>query len=76
MSIAVELFLGEQMSGADISHELFKELLRDLSSFAFFSTASTWIIWVLNVATSFTYDTYLLMRYPKIRQAVRRKATH
>ncbi len=76
MSIAVELFLGTEMSGDDISHELFKELLRDMSSFVFLSTANTWIIWVLNVATSITYDGYLLMRYPKIRQAVRKKHSH
>ena len=50
-----------------------KRVLKDLSTIAFFRSHNAWFIWVLNVATSFTYGACLMVRYPKIREAVRRK---
>ena len=35
-----------------------------------FTNKSSWFIWVLNVSSSWTYDTYLLLEYPKLRQYV------
>lgn len=57
----------------DIMVELVTEVLRDLSTIAFFNIKNEWFVWVLNVATSFTYDTYLAIHYPEIRQAIRKR---
>ena len=67
------LFYGAHINATEISHELFEEVLKDLSTIAFFRSHNAWFIWVLNVATSFTYGACLMVRYPKIREAVRRK---
>lgn len=73
IGIAVEIFFGAHLDTEEVSHELFEEILKDLSIIALLHVHSAWYIWVLNVATSFTYGGCLLVRYPKIREAVRRK---
>ncbi|MGE9898617.1 hypothetical protein [Limosilactobacillus reuteri] len=73
IGISVEVFYGAHINATEISHELFEEVLKDLSTIAFFRSHNAWFIWVLNVATSFTYGACLMVRYPKIREAVRRK---
>ncbi len=73
IGISVEVFYGVHISATEISHELFEEVLKDLSTITFFRSHNAWFIWVLNVATSFTYGACLMVRYPKIRKAVRRK---
>lgn len=73
IGIALEMYYGTSMNSEEISHELFKEILRDLSVIALIHIGNSWFIWVLNVATSFTYELYLIARYPKIRLAIRAK---
>lgn len=73
IGISVEVFYGAHIDTTEVSHELFEEVLKDLSAIAFFRSHNAWFIWVLNVATSFTYGACLMVRYPKIREAVRRK---
>lgn len=73
LGIGVELLSGSHLNAGEISSELFTEILKDLSIIAFFRGHSAWFIWVLNVATSFTYGSYLMLRYPKIREAVQKK---
>lgn len=68
--MGVEIFYGEHVN---VSHELFKELLKDFSVLALVGSKSAWFIWLLNVATSFSYGIILLNRYPKIREAIRKK---
>lgn len=55
---------------AAVFEELFKEILKDLSSIAFFSFSNEWFVWALTMATSFVYGISLLARYPAIRRAV------
>ncbi len=73
IGISVEVFYGAHIDTTEVSHELFEEVLKDLSAIAFFRSHNAWFIWVLNVATSFTYGACLMVRYTKIREAVRRK---
>ena len=61
IGISVEVFYGAHINATEIS------------TIAFFRSHNAWFIWVLNVATSFTYGACLMVRYPKIREAVRRK---
>ncbi len=56
----------------DIIDELFTEIIRDLFAIAYLNIKNEWFVWVLNVATSFTYDIFLAIHYPLIRQAIRR----
>lgn len=76
IGISIEIFYGAHFNMREVSQELFKEVLKDLSVVALFSEHSTWFIWILNVATSFTYGTCIVTRYPKIREAIRRKNAH
>lgn len=73
IGISVEVFYGSHLNIEEVSHELFVEILKDLSVIALLHGNSTWYVWLLNVATSFTYGGCLLKRYPKIRAAVQRK---
>lgn len=73
IGISVEVFYGAHINAEEISSELFEEVLKDLSVIAFFGGHNSWFVWVLNVATSFTYGACLMIRYPKIREAVRRR---
>lgn len=73
IGIGVEIFLGAHLNVDEVSHELLTEIIKDLSVVALLRGHSSWYIWILNVATSFTYGGWLLIRYPKIRVAVRSK---
>ena len=73
IGISVEVFYGAHINAEEVSNELVSEILRDLSVVAFFRGSNAWFVWVLNVATSFTYGTCLMIRYPKIREAIRRR---
>lgn len=73
IGIGVEVFYGARLDVAAVSHELFTEILKDLSIIAMLRGHSSWYVWLLNVATSFTYGACLLIRYPKIRAAIQRK---
>ena len=70
LGILVELFYGAEMDKTELSEKLIIEILRDISSIVMFTNKSSWFIWVLNVSSSWTYDTYLLLEYPKLRQYV------
>lgn len=76
IGIGVEIFFGADVNVADVSHELFEELLKDFTVLAIIGGHSAWFVWVLNVATSFSYGISLLKRYPKIRQAIRAKKVY
>jgi hypothetical protein len=76
IGIGVEVFYGARLNVDEVSRELFTEILKDLSVVAMLRGQSTWYVWILNVATSFTYGGCLLVRYPKIRAAVRSKHHH
>lgn len=73
IDIAIEFADQASISGDAVFQELIQEILKDLSSIAFFSFSNEWFVWVLTVATSFAYGITLLVRYPKIRQAVVRR---
>ncbi|MGO3619282.1 MAG: hypothetical protein ACTIOR_08150 [Lactobacillus helveticus] len=70
IGILVELFYGAEMDKIELSEKLIIEILRDISSIVMFTNKSSWFIWVLNVSSSWTYDTYLFLEYPKLRQYV------
>lgn len=70
IGILAELFYGAEMDKTELSEKLVIEILRDLSSIVMFTNKSSWFIWVLNVSSSWTYDTYLFMQHPKLRQYV------
>lgn len=76
IGIGVEVFYGVRLSVDEVSQELFTEILKDLSVVAMLRGHSTWYVWILNVATSFTYGGCLLARYPKIRSAIRSRHHH
>lgn len=73
IDIAIEFTDQASINGNAVVQELVKEILKDLSSIAFFSFSNEWFVWVLTVATSFAYGITLLVKYPKIRQAVARR---
>lgn len=73
IGIGVEIFYGVHLNAGEVSQELFEEVLKDLSVVALLSGHSTWFVWLLNVATSFTYGACIVIRHPKIRDAIRRK---
>jgi hypothetical protein len=73
IDIAIEFADQASVSGDAVFQELIKEILKDLSSIAFFSFSNEWFVWALTVATSFAYGITLLVKYPKIRQAVARR---
>ncbi|NRN90322.1 hypothetical protein IMAU30025_01667 [Lactobacillus helveticus] len=64
------MFYGAEMNKTELSEKLIIEILRDISSIVMFTNKSSWFIWVLNVSSSWTYDTYLFLEYPKLRQYV------
>ncbi|MFK5221607.1 hypothetical protein ACI3PI_09155 [Lactobacillus helveticus] len=70
IGILVELFYGAEMDKTELSEKLIIKILRDISSIVMFTNKSSWFIWVLNVSSSWTYDTYLFLEYPKLRQYV------
>lgn len=70
IDIIIEFADQAAVSGAAVFEELFKEILKDLSSIAFFSFSNEWFVWALTMATSFVYGISLLARYPAIRRAV------
>lgn len=76
IGIGVEIFYGVHVNAADISHDLFEELLKDFTVIAVVGGHSAWFIWVLNVSASFTYGLRLIIKYPKIRQAIRSKKSY
>ncbi len=47
IGISVEVFYGAHINATEISHELFEEVLKDLSTIAFFRSHNAWFIWVL-----------------------------
>lgn len=73
IAAVVEVLNSGHFNLVALSHEFFEEVLRDLSIFVLFSTKIAWYIWVLNFATSFAYSGCLIVRYPKIREAIQRK---
>lgn len=76
IGIGVKVFYSARLNVDEVSQELFTEILKDLSVVAMLRGHSTWYVWILNVATSFTYGGCLLARYPQIRAAVRSKHHH
>lgn len=76
IGIGIKVFYGARLNVDEVSQELFTEILKDLSVVTMLRGHSTWYVWILNVATSFTYGGCLLARYPQIRAAVRSKHHH
>ncbi|GAA3627655.1 hydrophobic protein [Lactobacillus hamsteri] len=70
ISILVEMAYGAEINHEELSEKLAIEILRDMSSIVMFTNESSWFIWVLNFSSSWTYDTYLFFKYPKLRQYV------
>ncbi|MBB1080434.1 hydrophobic protein [Limosilactobacillus sp. STM2_1] len=71
--IIIDLHYEPTLKTDGIIHELLNEILKDISIVAFFNIKNEWFVWVLNVATSLTYDMYLIIHYRPIRQAIRKR---
>lgn len=73
IAISIEIFYGSHFNAEEISRELLAEILKGLSVIAFLGGHGTWSVWILNFATSFSYGCCLMIRYPKIKEAIQQK---
>lgn len=70
LGLLIKLLFEQNINHKEIFGELSTELLRDLSKIFFFTDHSTWFMWILNTSSSWTYDTYLFLKYPTLRKYV------